>query len=377
MYRISELAKLVGISRTALLYYERRNLLFSKRLENGYRVYDDRDVQQIRLIQQLQNGGLTLTECKSCLDSKLDLSVLSSRHAALKSEIKEKQQSLTLIEGLLGMTSSTSWHETLAVTAPDAYLDWLKLQGYDEKQALRIKWLSKDMNEHEQYMQDFLSIFEALDSWGPNSEADTTKAFSLLKHVPKRILEIGCGNGNSTMVLASLSNAQIIAIDNEQSALTRLDAKITQNSLSERVSTDCKSMTELDYDNESFDLIWAEASIYIMGVQTALVKWKRLLKDGGMLVFSDLVWLMDSADRELNDFWKHEYPDMQKVETRLVQIKKAGYEVEHSFTVSQQAWHDYYEPLQNKLYELKDSMKDSKAFVDIQREVNLYKKHLG
>ncbi|WP_409424698.1 MerR family transcriptional regulator [Pseudoalteromonas sp. RW-H-Ap-1] len=54
VYRISELAKLVGLSRTALLYYEKLSLISAKRLENGYRVYSERDVQQVRLIQQLQ-----------------------------------------------------------------------------------------------------------------------------------------------------------------------------------------------------------------------------------------------------------------------------------------------------------------------------------
>ncbi|QFT13271.1 Mercuric resistance operon regulatory protein (plasmid) [Vibrio sp. THAF190c] len=64
MYQISELAKKVGLSRTALLYYEKQNLISGRRLENGYRVYSDKDVQRVRLIQQLQAGGLTLQECK-------------------------------------------------------------------------------------------------------------------------------------------------------------------------------------------------------------------------------------------------------------------------------------------------------------------------
>lgn len=54
MYKISELAAEVGLSRTALLYYEKQELITGRRLENGYRVYSDRDLQRIRLIQQLQ-----------------------------------------------------------------------------------------------------------------------------------------------------------------------------------------------------------------------------------------------------------------------------------------------------------------------------------
>ena len=377
MYRISELASLVGLSRTALLYYERLGLISGNRQKNGYRVYDERDLQQLRLIQQLQNGGLTLNECKLCLQSKLDKTILNSRYISLKNEIAEKQQALELLGGLLGKTTSKKWHEKLAEIAPDAHLDWLKIQGFDEKQALRVKWLSKDMNEHEKYMNDFLTIFEKLESWGPNSQEDTTKAFSLLKSPPETILEIGCGKGNSTITLANLSGAKIIAIDNEQSALDKLEEKIALNKLEKRVSTQCVSMTELDFENGAFDVLWAEASIYIMGVQNALSKWKPLLKAGGTLVFSDLVWLTKNPSKEAVDFWNAEYPDMQHVDTRISQIKKSGYQLEETFTISENAWRQYYEPLQSRLDELAESMSDCQAYMDVQRENNLYKKYLG
>lgn len=377
MYRISELAALVNLSRTALLYYEKLELISGKRLENGYRVYSDRDVQQVRLIQQLQNGGLTLAECKSCLNSKLDLSVLNARYVALEKEIAEKQKSLTLLSALLGKENSKSWHESLAEIAPDAHLDWLKTQGFDEKQALRIKWLSKDMNEHDNYMQDFMSVFEALESWGPSSKEDTTKAFNLLAQEPKSILEIGCGNGNATITLANLCEAQILATDNEQGALDRLKSKIAKHNLSKRVSSQCMSMTALDFEAERFDLIWAEASAYVMGVTKALTSWKPLLKESGALVFSDLVWLTDKPSQASIDHWKSDYPDMQSVETRLEQIAKAGYKVIDTFTVSKATWESYYEPLQARLNEVTPTMVGSQAVADIQREVDLYKKHLG
>jgi len=53
MYRISELATHVGLSRSTLLYYEKIGLIEGQRLGNGYRTYSGRDVQRLRLIQQL------------------------------------------------------------------------------------------------------------------------------------------------------------------------------------------------------------------------------------------------------------------------------------------------------------------------------------
>ncbi|GLQ31387.1 methyltransferase [Litoribrevibacter albus] len=377
VYRISELGSLVGLSRTTLLYYEKLNLISGKRLENGYRVYSERDLQRVRLIQQLQSGGLTLAECKSCLESKLDRSVLKCRYDELEKDIRRKQKSLALLSSLLGENSSRSWHQTLTEVAPDAHIDWLKVQGFDEKQALRIKWLSKDMNEHDKYMQDFMSVFETLESWGPNSEADTTRAFQLLGTKPERILEIGCGKGNSTIVLAKLSNAEIMATDNEQNALDKLEEKIEQNNLSKRVSTKCVSMTDLNFGTQKFDIIWAEASAYIMGIENALKKWKSLLSDEGTLVFSDLVWLTDSPSQDAIDHWGRDYPDIQTVDTRKSQIEKAGYKLQHTFTVSEQAWKSYYEPLEQRLKQVSPKMTGSQAVIDIQNEVDLFKSHLG
>ena len=79
---------------------------------------------------------MSQAEFKSCLESKLDMSVLSARYEALEREIEQKQRSLNLLAGLLGKETGKPWYETLSEIAPDAHLGWLKIQGFDEKQAL-------------------------------------------------------------------------------------------------------------------------------------------------------------------------------------------------------------------------------------------------
>ncbi|PQJ85056.1 hypothetical protein BTO22_16395 [Aliivibrio sifiae] len=53
MYRISELAQRVGLSRSTLLYYEKLGLISAKRQANGYRSYSENDLQRLVLLQQL------------------------------------------------------------------------------------------------------------------------------------------------------------------------------------------------------------------------------------------------------------------------------------------------------------------------------------
>lgn len=377
MYRISEAAEKVGVSRTSILYYEKLKLISSERQENGYRIYREADIQRIKLLLQLQSAGLTLKECKSCFESKVDRGLLESRLKTLDEDIMRKQKSRELLVAILGGEGIKKWHLEANQYAPDAHFEWLVRQGFNEKEAFQLKWLSRNMNTHEQYMLDFMTVYEKLDRWGPGSETDTLKAFSLLPYEPKSILEIGCGKGLTTLLLSKNTSAKITAIDNEPSAVDFLSSRIKCDGLNTRITPLCASMTEIPFENSTFDLILAEGSAYIMGVTNALNKWKPLLKKDGILIFSDLVWLTNTPSKEAKAYFENEYPDMQMVETRKAQATKAGYKVIDSFKISDLAWSNYYNPLIERVRKLSPQMKGSAAINDIQIEIDIYNKFLG
>lgn len=377
MLKISDLAKRVGLSRTALLYYEKQGLLTGKRLDNGYRVYSAKDVQRVRLLQQLQAAGLSLKECNACLLGKIDKAMLQQRLQALAEEIEQKQQAHNMLAALLGESSMRQWHQNADKTAPEAHLDWLKQQGFSEKEALHLKWLSKDMNEHDQYMQDFMTVFQPLESWGPGCEADTIKAIKALPVAPIQALEIGCGKGVSSLLLSEHSQAKIVAVDNESVAVSEFANKVQHLGLTERISVQCASMTELPFANSSFDFILSEGAAYIMGFEAALKAWRPLLTTKGVMAVSDLVWLTDERTSEVVEFWQGEYPDMQTVQTRLQQIETAGYQIVEHFALSQEAWQTYYEPLKQRVAEIENSMPNSQAVADIKRELAIFDNYLG
>ena len=371
VYKISELAAKTGLSRTALLYYEKQGLISGHRLENGYRVYSDKDLQRVRLIQQLQAGGLTLKECKVCLEAKVDKDLLRRRLEALEADITQKQQSRKLLMAMLGDGDLKAWHKGLNETAPDAHLDWLMKQGFTEKEALQLKRLSKDMNEHEKYMADFMRVFGALEYWGPGSEQDTLKALALVPKAPEQILDIGCGKGLATLALANNSSAKITALDNEQSALDRLEQRFAQLGYSDRLQAVCGSMTELPFEKSSFDLIWSEGSAYVMGLENALRAWKPYLQEQGYLVMSEMVWRTETPSKVCIEFWNQEYSDIQTVPTRIEQMKKAGYRIVEHFSQSEEAWWNYYVPFGKTVAELEPEMPSSAALKDLKREVEM------
>ncbi|ODS05366.1 methyltransferase domain-containing protein [Vibrio scophthalmi] len=371
MYRISELAQMLGLSRTTLLYYEKLGLICGQRLSNGYRTYSDMDLQRLRLIQQLHSGGLTLKECKACLEAKVERAVLLERLEHLDQEIAQKQQSRDLLAALLGEASLNQWHETLDKLAPDVHIDWLIKQGFSETDAQRLRWLSKDMNTHDTYMADFYRIFDPLERRGPGSESDTLAALRKVPMKPSQILEVGCGQGIATRLLAQQCDAQITAIDNDEEAIKALQASNQEHA--EQIRFECASMTDLPYAERSFDLIWSEGSAYIMGVENAFKQWRPLLNQGGVLVLSDLVWSTDDANETAKAFWGSEYPDMTTVETRIKQAKAAGYQVVDTFPISDAAWEAYYQPLSQQVAALKDELTNSQAIKDIERELSAYR----
>ena len=65
--QIGELATATGLSRDTLRFYEKRGLLLSRRLANGYRDYPPEAVQWLCYLRAAQALGFTLAEIETGL----------------------------------------------------------------------------------------------------------------------------------------------------------------------------------------------------------------------------------------------------------------------------------------------------------------------
>ena len=177
----------------------------------------------------------------------------------------------------------------------------------------------------------------------------TRKAFRMLPKMDRpRILDIGCGSGIPTLELARLSGGEVIGIDVDQPALDRFIEKIKEAGLNERVQALNCSMLQMDFADESFDIIWSEGSIYAVGFERGLRKWKRFLKPGGFLVIHD---------------------EQGNIEEKLDQISNCGYELLGYFKLNQETWlAEYFHPLEKLVNEYRSKYSDnSKRFEEIQK----------
>jgi len=174
-----------------------------------------------------------------------------------------------------------------------------------------------------------------------------------------RILDIGCGSGIPTLELARLSQGEVIGIDVDQPALDKFSSIIKEAALADRVRAINCSMFNLDFEDESFDIIWSEGSIYAIGFERGLRKWKRFLKPGGFMAIHD---------------------EQGNIQEKLEQISKCGYELLGYFTLSEDVWwKEYFAPLEKWLAESQTGYADDQSIIEeihqAQGELEMFKKH--
>ena len=227
----------------------------------------------------------------------------------------------------------------------------------------------------------FFEIHHDLPREGPGRDKYTKQAFEMLPplHSP-RILDVGCGPGGPTMALTRMTEGEVMGIDTHQPYLDRLSEKSEQAGLTDRVRAVNCSMFEMDFPDESFDIIWAEGSIYIMGFERGLREWQRFIKPKGFLVVHEMTWLRPEPPQEIHDYWKTLYPGISMVQEKIDQIDACGYDLLGHFTLPDDAWwHEYYRPLEERIKGLrKKYVDDPKAMAQLeeeQKEIEMYRKY--
>lgn len=224
----------------------------------------------------------------------------------------------------------------------------------------------------------FYELFENMPQLGPGSKESTLRALNSIKEeLPNyvKLADIGCGNGDRTLLLAKELDCNIKAIDNYQDFLNNIDK---QQNL--KIKTICADMSSLPFYNGEMDLIWSEGAIYIMGFENGLNYWKRFLKPKGFLVISELCWTSDEKPEEAVEFWKTGYPDIKSVDENLVICKNSGYEVINHFKLPDSDWtENYYKPLQENIYDFSAKYSTNQKAQDIaedsQLEIDIFKKY--
>lgn len=170
MYKINEITKLTGLSRSTLLYYERIELVVpEKELNNDYRLYSEVDLKDLKKVCMYRDMGLPLieikdiihginTNIKGILEKQLEkinsqiqllreqqkriLDIIRVDDLSLNTRYMDKETWIKILKRSgLDKDGMIKWHIAFERNAPEAHQDFLESINIPKDQIKQIrKW---------------------------------------------------------------------------------------------------------------------------------------------------------------------------------------------------------------------------------------------
>ncbi len=216
----------------------------------------------------------------------------------------------------------------------------------------------------------------------PGSDDATREALRRLGSLSPspRVIDLGCGPGRQTLVLARELGVPVTAVDLHAPFLASLERSAAAQGLGHLVRTRQADFGALEDAPGTYDLLWSEGAIYNLGWTEGLRRWRPLLRSGGFLAATEATWLAEDRPSEALAFWREAYPSMGTVESNSAAAHAAGYDVLDSFVLPASAWwEEYYRPLQARLESLRPRARAepdlASAIAETEREISLYARH--
>lgn len=228
----------------------------------------------------------------------------------------------------------------------------------------------------------FFEVYESLPRQGPGNRACAERAVALCTELPHTadVLDLGCGSGAQTLILAEILSGSIVAVDRHVASVDRLRANVDARGLADRIRPVVGDMARLELPAGSFDLVWSEGAFYNLGIASALDVCRGLLRRGGYVAFTDAVWRRENAPPEVEASFAADYPTMGRVDDVLTIIAEGGFLPVGHFTLPDEAWwDDFYGPMEMRIEELRSKYagdRDALAVLDqIAKEPAMHRRY--
>ncbi len=239
-----------------------------------------------------------------------------------------------------------------------------------------------DKSIHEFDIALICEYFLSLKRQGPGSRESTIKALSFIDNLKKdsKIIDIGCGTGGQTMVIADNTPSYIIGVDLFPAFIDLFNSNAEKNNFQDRVKGIIDSMDKLQFKDEEFDLIWSEGAIYNIGFERGINEWYKFLKSDGYIAVSEASWFTEKRPVEIENFWENAYPEIDTISNKVEIMQKAGYTAVATFALPENNWIDnFFVPqvsAQEKFLKKHSENKTVEEFIAYLRyEAELYNKY--
>lgn len=228
-------------------------------------------------------------------------------------------------------------------------------------------------------LEALIRLFTGLDRKGPGTEATTLRALRACRPLPSHpdVLDLGCGSGASTLVLARALGVPVTAVDACGPFLDELQQRARLQGLQDQVRPMSLDFHQLPFPPGSFDLVWSEGAIFCVGWEAGLAAWKPLLRPGGFMALTEAVWFTETPPLRAKAAWERWNPAMGTMAQAAAVAQAQGFDVVEAFQVPSEAWWEYYRPLEQQCLARKDDPRVAEIAAGCLEEIEVYRETEG
>ena len=219
-------------------------------------------------------------------------------------------------------------------------------------------------------------------SFGSESEtAKVIKTLGLNDSTNYKIANLACGTGATTLQLAKHVQGTILGVDLSPKLLDRLIKRSSAKSLKATIDVTSDKYNGLPIAPGTLDVLWSQDRGRETDFIPMIQYWHSLLKPGGMLVLTELIWTTSNPDNEVVDYWSSRYQDISTLEARLEELEATGFDVLNGDLLPDSCYEEhFYTPLTNEFESFMDEYPIPAAIGlvgQFKQEIRMYHKFKG
>ncbi len=208
------------------------------------------------------------------------------------------------------------------------------------------------MIDESAYIEAMTTLHRGLRRQGPGDPSLSRHILERLPALPAepRIADLGCGAGDSSILLAEHFRRPVRAVERAEAFLEDLQRFAADAGVTELIDPIAADMGALDWEPGSVDLLWSEGAAYNLTFAGALAAWRPLVAPGGIAVISEATWFEPDPPAEIAAYWNEGYPHMGDEATNRQRAEDAGFTcLGIHRLVSEAWWTSYYQALQARI----------------------------
>jgi len=201
------------------------------------------------------------------------------------------------------------------------------------------------MNTDKMTMRKAMTLlFSDIERKGPGDDAFTKSILGRLPKIPDnaRIVDLGCGTGAGSVLLAQHYRLPVLCVDTSQEFLATLEGHAERLGLTSLITPLQADMGKLNSHEHQFDLLWSEGAAYNLTFDVAMEKWRPLMADGGVAVVSEMSWFGAERPQKVLDYWGEAYPQMASETANIQSAERHRFEVLFTERLPAPSWWKYY-----------------------------------